>query len=127
MTDCLLLPHPTNPTLCWCESCQRTLPIRLLHARRNCRIPPVPRSEAEQAVCEAACAECQRQGQIEGEPICGLDLAAINREKVADLNVCVKRALKERRRRRVAFREKNECGPFRAALAREEASSRIEG
>ena len=62
MTDCVLVPNPTDPALCWCEACKRTLPVRLLHAHRNCLVQPEPRPEEEQAELIEICKTCPDYG-----------------------------------------------------------------
>jgi hypothetical protein len=79
--------------------------------------PPRPerRPEEERATCEAACADCERLGEIDHEPFCGLDLPAVNREKLAGISDCAKGSLTNRYRKRLAHRG-GECERWKEAL-----------
>jgi len=122
MIDCLLIPHPTDPALCVCETCRRTLPIRLLHAHRNCIIPPTTRDAAERKALAALCQTCDRLGQVEGVPICGLDLPEANRRKLAGKESCAKAWLKRRYRERLEV-VGGECDKWQEWLALHPAKS----
>ena len=115
MTDCLLTPHPTDPALCWCPVCNRTLPIRLLHAHRNCLVPPEPRPESERTillcVCHGGCVNYgDRRPGYEMASVCQLDAPQSDKEP------CRKKAMCSAYLRRVQFRG-NECGPWQEWLA----------
>lgn len=109
----------------WCRLC-RTRPgyVRLWEEGRGPGQPPgdAPprperRPEEEQAACEAACADCERLGEIDHEPFCGLDLPAVNREKLAGISDCAKSSLRKRYQERLRHRGR-ECGPWKEALAK---------
>lgn len=110
MTDCRLVPHPTDPTLCWCETCKRTLPIRLIHAHRNCAVQtqPEPRPEAEQAALVEVCKTCPEYGDplYPMAPVCQLDAPA------SDTEPCRKKAMVAAYLKRLQLRG-GECGPWR--------------
>ena len=80
--------------------------------------PPRPerRPEEEQAVCEEACAACDRLGQIERAPFCALDLPEVSREKLAGMSDCARQSLRNRYQQRLTRRGR-ECEAWKAALA----------
>jgi len=119
MTDCTLTRHPTDPALCWCLACKHTLPIRLLHAHRNCLVQPEPRPEEEQAelveVCKGGCPDY-------GDPAEGYEMAAVcqldDPPAYIDTEPCRKKAMVAAYQKRVQF-EGGECGPWLAMLSQE--------
>ena len=118
MTDCILVIHPTDPALCWCLTCKRTLPIRLLHAHRNCLVQPEPRPEEEQAELVEVCKTCPDYGDPDPgyawAPVCQLDVPPGDAEK----EPCRKKNMVAAYQKRVQF-PGGECGPWLAMLSQE--------
>ena len=133
MIDCVLLSHPTDPTLCWCPTCQRTLPVRLLHAHRNCAVQrewqsaedyrpiplmlaPDPRPEEEQAALVEVCKTCPDYG----DPAEGYEMAAVcqldDPPAYIDTEPCRKKCMVAAYQRRVQEEGGELCGPWQKRL-----------
>ena len=116
MTDCLLA-RSTDPALCWCPTCKRTLPIRLLHAHRNCAVQPEPRPEEEQAalveVCKGGCPDYgDPDPGYAWAPVCQLDAPPGDAEK----EPCRKKNMVAAYQKRVRFPGGELCGKWKAYL-----------
>ena len=113
---CDLKPDPVRPGTVRCLHCGRAFPTRFQNVIVACHASHGHRNAAHPASLAAACQTCDRLGQVDGSPICGLDLPEANRRKLAGKESCAKAWLKRRYRERLEV-VGGECDKWQEWLA----------